>query len=64
MTLDASFPAVVELPGLLTIHRRAVLLHPLTAPVCKGCKQQEGVVQNKGKGKEALSFLCMKLYNK
>lgn len=50
MTLDASFPAMVELPGLLTIHRRAVLLHSLTAPLGKGCKQQEGAVTNESQG--------------
>lgn len=58
MTLDASFPAVVELSGLLALHGRTVLLHSLAAPVCKGCKRQEGVARNKGQGKR--SFIVLK----
>lgn len=53
MALDASFPAMIELPGLLTIHRRAVLLHSLTAPLCKGCKGWGGCYQIKVKEKKS-----------
>lgn len=35
MTLNASLTAVIQLSGLLTFHRRCVLLHTLTAPFCK-----------------------------
>lgn len=38
MALDASLPALVQLAGLLPVHRRRVLVHALAAPLCKGCE--------------------------
>lgn len=40
VTLDAFLPALVELPGLIPLHRRSVLLHALTTPLCKGWQPQ------------------------
>lgn len=40
VTLDASLPALVELTGLLPVHRRGVILHALAAPLCKGWEPQ------------------------
>ena len=40
VTLDASFPALIQLTGLLPVHRRRVLLNTLAAPLCKGWEPQ------------------------
>lgn len=39
--LDAFLPALIELPGLIAIHRRSVLFHAFAAPLCKGCTDTE-----------------------
>lgn len=39
--LDAFLPALVELPGLISIHRRSVLLHAFAPPLCKGFTDTE-----------------------